>query len=196
MRAYVAAARGAFADAERRATSLLGASDDTAMRAALTLGSVYRQTDRHALARPLDERVLAGSSDPEMRAHARISLAADAVGLGDAAACARHLGAAERLVPTGAWRARVRLDWVRCERALMVDDAAAAVAHARGGLSRSRRARARRHEAKSLLFLGVALRVAGRRGADDALTGARDIARSVGARPIARVATAMLGSRR
>lgn len=203
LRAYIAATRGAFIDAEAGARRLLR-SADVGVAAALTLGSVLRQTDRHALAQPVDSRALRDADTLEERAHALISLAADAVGAGDRQACARRLRAATAVVPAGAWRARVRLCWVQTEHALLCGDAGRAVAAANVALARARRAGARRHEAKSLLFLGVALgeahREQGARSTDLSgvaeLRRARILAREIGAQPIARVASDVLRSQR
>lgn len=190
MRAYLAAAAGSFADAEARARRLLD-DPEVGVAAALTLGSVLRQTARHDLARAIDDDALRRASSAEQRAHALISLAADAVGVTDRTTCARRLRAAGDIVPARAWRARVRLAWVQTEHALLTDDPARAVVCARDALARARRADARRHEAKSLLFLGVALG-----GGQAELRAARALARELGARPIAQVADAVLRARR
>lgn len=195
LRAYIAAARGALADAERQASALIDGDDEIAVDAALTLGSILRQTGRHAGAAVIDAAAIARAGDEPRRAHALISYAADHVGLGDAAACATHLQAAAAL-GVRAWRVRVRHAWVRCEHGLMTADPGTAASAASDALACSRRAHARRHEAKSLLFLGVALRQAGETAAaDGALRGARDLARTLGARPIERVAASVLAGR-
>lgn len=196
VRAYVAAARGAFADAERRARSLARLDDPVAVDAGLTLGSVLRQTARHADARAIDVRALADASPGEQRSHAMTSLAADAVGLSEPEVCARYLGEATDEAPVRAWRARVRLAWVTCEYRLMIGEHGLATDAADDALHRSRRAGARRHEAKSSLFLGVAVRASGRPGADARLEEARDLAAALGARPIERVAVALLRGHR
>ena len=87
LRAYVASARGRFADAERTLTSLRARSSDREIRAkaVVTLGSVLRQTDRHALARTVERDGLTDAPTEELRAHLSIGLAADAVGLGELA---------------------------------------------------------------------------------------------------------------
>jgi hypothetical protein len=53
------------------------------------------------------------------------------------------------------WRHRVRVDWVRCEAALLNDDPSAALGHANAALGAAEAAAAPRHVAKSLLFVGV-----------------------------------------
>jgi len=71
---------------------------------------------------------------------------------------------------------------------LLLDHPAAAVSAARRALARSRTAGARRHEAKSLLFLGVAMLTRGDRQASRVLARAGRLAGSTGAAGIVRVA--------
>jgi len=194
LRAYVAAARGDFQAAERLAEPLARGARDVGIRvsASLTLGSVLRQTGRHRRARAHDLRAARLATTSSARAHALIGLAADAVGVGDAGTCAGRLAEAAGVVPRGDWRARVRLDWVRAEHALLVNRPRAAARAAARALSRSRAAGARRHEAKSSLFLGAALATAGDDGARRPLRDAERLAARLGAVPIARVARELL----
>ncbi|MCA1834462.1 MAG: hypothetical protein ABR548_00915 [Actinomycetota bacterium] len=185
--AYVACAQGRF----RRALVLcesLARSDVAAIRvrAAVTAGSALRQRHLYDEAEAIESRALRNAPSEE-RAHLLIGLAADAVGRGDAGLCARRLGAAHHALRSRDWRARVRLDWVRCEHALLTGDAIRAVRVARAALLRSRRAGARRHQAKSLLFLGVSLRSAGKYGADESLLEALRLAEETQAAPIVTV---------
>jgi len=205
--AYVDAARGDFRRAERsleRLVSEAEASPDTRARAAATLGSVLRQSARHAEAQTIERRAAKTAPTPELRAHLLIGLAADAVGLGDLAAVdAAVKGIGPR--PAGGWRSAVRLRWVRCERELLANRPLAAAGHARRALAISERAGARRHRAKSLLFLGASLAdaaardpshrfaAAWRRESEGALRRARARSLSIGARPIARIAGQLLG---
>jgi tetratricopeptide (TPR) repeat protein len=193
--AYLDTARGRFARAERRARSILGdasADRDARCLAAITLGSVLRQTGRHAEAREIEVSWLRRAAVRELRAHLLIGLAADAVGLGELRSVDRALGRLGAR-PAGGWRAAVRARWVRCERELLAGRPDRAAPHARRALAISERARARRHVAKSHLFLGVALRGAGRyREADAAFRRASDLARKLDARPVASVADALL----
>jgi tetratricopeptide (TPR) repeat protein len=186
----VLCAEGDFGRALAIALPLFRSCDDPVVktRAAVTAGSALRQLRRYDEARSIETAALRAAPARE-RAHVLIGLAADAVGVGDARTCARRLSEAARALPARDWRARVRLDWVRCERALLTGDAVAAVAFARSALRRSLRAGAVRHEAKSLLFLGVSLRTAAR--GDEgrrALRKAEQRARSCGATHLARVA--------
>ena len=192
--AYVAAARGDFPAAEYLAEPLARRARDPEIRvaASLTLGSVLRQTGRHRLARAHDLRAARLATTPAARAHAFIGLAADSVGLGDAGGCARRLAEAAAVVPRGDWRARVRLDWVRAEHALLTGRPRIAARAAARALERSKTAGARRHEAKSSLFLGAALAAAGDPGCRKALRDAERVAKRVGATPIARVARELL----
>lgn len=202
LRAYLAAAAGEFTGAERLARGVLSRRADpaTRARAAVTLGSVLRQTGRHAEAREVERRALRTAPGSEHRAHLLIGIAADAVGLGDLRAVDRSL--ARVSVPPGCWRASIRLQWVRCERELLAGRPRAAAAHARRALAISVRRDARRHEAKSLLFIGASLTDVAASGrapdraateAGRALRKARTVASRIGARPIAEVAGALLG---
>jgi hypothetical protein len=195
LRAYVAAARGEFAAAERLARSVRsshGADRAVRARAAITLGSVLRQTNRHADARVVDRTALRSARDAATRAHLLIGLAADAVGLGDLAAVDRAIARIGPR-PAGGWRVAVRLRWVRCERELLAGRPIAAARHARSAVRRARSAGAIRHEAKSELFLGAALAGLEPASSARALRRARALASRVGARPVADVADALLG---
>lgn len=206
LRAYLFAATGEFGRAERAARRVLQPTDDRALeaRAAATLGSILRQTGRHAEARAIESAALRRAPTRELRAHLLIGLAADAVGLGDLAAVDRALGRAVA-ARSRAWRVTVRLCWVRCERELLAGRPAVAVRWARSALAVSEKADAQRHIAKSLLFLGAASRAAalGRSGtparrawleARRSLRRARSIASRIGAVPIEHVAGDLLGS--
>ena len=207
VRSYLFAAEGSFARAERLARSALAAAADPALeaRAAVTLGSILRQTARHAEARDVETRALRHVSDEEYRAHLRIGLAADHVGLADLRGADRQLGRVAVRRDLG-WRVAVRLRWVRCERELLAGEPARAVAWARRARAISRSAGAMRHEAKSLLFVGAAAMEAavGASGArrrkaleeaDRSLRRARSVAARIGARPIERVAGELLRRR-
>ena len=167
-----------------------------ASRALVTGASALRQTGRHAAAFPLDEGALRLAPDDACRAHALIGLAADAVGLGRERQCADRIDEAASLAPTGDWRVRVRLAWVRCEHALLANRPRKATTHARDALERSKSSKARRHESKSQLFLAFALREAGDDSWKLSLRKARDIAIKIGAEPIVAVADAHLPPRR
>lgn len=196
VRAYLETARGRFARAEARCRSLVeGASSPSVRsRAGITLGSVLRQTARHEQAAAADAEALRVAPSRSLEAHALIGLAADAVGVFDARRCGRRLAQASRIAPSRDWRCAVRLDWVRAERALLIGNIADAIRSSRAALKRSRRAGAARHEAKSLLFLGAALRDAGDVEAAVSLVEARRIARRIGARPIVDAAEGLLAT--
>lgn len=199
IRAYVACARGEFARAERLSRELARSREPALRaRAAITLGSVLRQTGRHAAGRVADERALGaaaavpGRSGAALRAHALVGLAADAVGLGEAARCARLLARAASAAPRRDWRVAVRLAWVRAEHALLTARPRAAAAHARRALARSREAGAARHEAKSWLFLAAALRDARDPAWRAPARRAATIAARIGARPVEAAARGLL----
>ena len=206
LRAYLLAATGKFGRAERAVRGALEDANDPEIeaRSAVTLGSILRQTGRHAQARTIESAALRRATTRELRAHLLIGLAADAVGLGDLAAVDRGLA---RVVAERArgWRVNVRLRWVRCERELLAGRPAAAARWARSALAAAEKAGAQRHIAKSLLFLGAATRAlalgesgarARRAGleAGRSLRRARSIASRIGARPVERVARDLLGT--
>ena len=135
--------------------------------AASCLASHLRQLGRHAEAEPLDRLALGAATDAEARADALIGLVADAVGRHELALARQRLETAtERIVAVttdhGAWRARVRLEWVAAETALLAGEPCRAVEFGRSAQRISRTARACRHTVKSTLVLGVALDAAGR----------------------------------
>jgi hypothetical protein len=201
VRAYILTAAGDFRRAEAIARPLLSVDDaEVTSRAAATLGSVLRQTGRHAEARTVERSAIRRAPTAELRGHLRIGLVADAVGLGRLPAVDRALA---QIGSVRGWRARVRLEWVRCERELLAGRAGLAAGHARRAHRLAAKAGARRHEAKSLLFLGVALRreatglegapaLAAAREAERSLRRARAAAERLGAAPLAGVATALL----
>jgi len=167
--------------------------------AAATAASIHRQLGRHAVATPLDRAGLgaapAGPPGRDARLDCLVGLAADAVGAGDAVTAGTWLGAAAReLDARGAadWRPRCRVDWVRVEIGLLTSDPGAAAASADAALRTARHAAAPRHEAKSLLFLGVALAVADDPAAVGTLHRAAALATELGAVPLVWPASAML----
>lgn len=161
--------------------------------AAATAASVHRQLADHASGQQLDTLGLAvADGDPWATFDCRLGLAADAVGLKDAAAAGSALARADSLVEPGPtwWRARVRLAWVRAELALLRGAAGEAVRAGADAVDAARDAGAPRHFAKGLLFLGVAQAAAGPaydgRAAEAVatLTRAAGVAARLGARPL------------
>ncbi|MGH2727067.1 MAG: hypothetical protein ACRDKS_08835, partial [Actinomycetota bacterium] len=71
LRAYLRTATGSFARAESAARTVLARTADPRLRArsAITLGSVLRQTGRHAEARRIEAGALRGTLISELRAH-------------------------------------------------------------------------------------------------------------------------------
>lgn len=131
-------------------------------------GRIVRELGLHGAAEALELPALLGAEDPVDVAMLRISLAADAVGLGDASRAVRRLAAARRAVDAlpdtpRAARQRLRLGWVSTEVALVTGHAPSL-----GGTPRwDESARAPLlppdlawgsafHRAKALLFAGVA----------------------------------------
>lgn len=147
-----------------------------AAHAAVTRASHLRQVGGHRAARRHDARGLRLAAaacaarpvppDPDgtdplaARIDALVGLAADAVGLGDAATAARLLDAAAA-IGHPAWRLRVRMNWVRAEWALLTGRAGAGVGPAEEALVAAAAAGAVRHVLKSRIVLAVTRAVAG-----------------------------------
>jgi tetratricopeptide (TPR) repeat protein len=169
--------------------------------AASTAASVHRQLGRHAAARELDEQAeaLATSAGGAAEAlfDARLGLAADAVGLGDAQTAKARLDQATALLEGRSdwWRQRVRVLWVRAEVALLTGDPAAAVKAAETAVTLAEGSGAPRHVAKSLLFLGVA-QVQGGDPTEAAVTlrRAATLSESLGCLPLVWPSRAVLGA--
>mgnify|MGYP000844777348 CR=1 FL=1 len=127
-------------------------------------GSLLRQIGVHDLALLADRQAMSAAATPGAAIEALTGLSADAVGLQDAASAASTLAQAGSLLervsadpvtaPTW-WRHRVRVEWVRCEVALLQERAGEAADHAALALAAAEAATAPRHVAKSLLFTGV-----------------------------------------
>ena len=165
--------------------------------AAATVGSVHRQLGRHAAARESDLRGLAlTDGSGEAAFDCRLGLAADAVGLGDAAGARNELDEAAALLPGHDewWRQRVRLDWVRAEIAMLEGDPVTAIDAAETAVAGAEQARAPRHIAKGLLFLGVAQLQAGSGDAAATLRRAATLAEGLGTLPLVWPARSLLGA--
>ena len=194
MLAFIANALGHFEQALSIATPLAARARDRRVKvaASLTAGSALRQLDRHADAEPHDRRALRLATTNVEKAHALASLVADAV-LTDRRRTERRLTQARALRVTDP-RAQIRLLWVDAEANLVLGRSKAAVRDSERALALSRRAGFRRHEAKSLLFLGVALHAAGYPGkAKTRLVSARRMAARIGAVPVEEAASTVLG---
>lgn len=162
-RAWLLTAAGRYGDAlvaigeTMEGTPVLQASGH------MTRAMLYRQVSLHQRAEDADAEALAILSrtrtrSPSVRAAIRVGQVADAVGLGcdDGVLARRVKVAAGAVTSAGSWRQQVRLTWVRGEVAMVRESyrdaanafgAGAKIAHDQG---------ARRHEAKSLIFLAAA----------------------------------------
>lgn len=127
--------------------------------------SLLRQLGCHDLARQADSKAMSKASTAGSAMEAMTGLAADAVGLNvpdEAVASIERAGELlEQMLNTGGteaawWRHHIRVEWVRCEIALMQSRFDEAAAHAGRALELAETANAPRHVAKSLLFLAVA----------------------------------------
>jgi hypothetical protein len=92
------------------------------------------------------------------------------------------------------WRQRVRLDWVRAEVALLGDDPTAAQEAAAEAIDRAELARAPRHVAKGLLFLGVSQAHLGSSDTVTTLRRAATLAEQLGTTPLIWQARALVGA--
>lgn len=184
--AAIAAACGDFRTALDRGAEAFS-YPRTRARAAVTIGSVFRQQGAFGRSEAIDEAALALADTDEDRAHLLISHAADAVGGPDPARCFRRLTLAVSICERPTPRLEVRHAWVATEYAILTGDPRAAVGHAERALVRSDGMP--RHLAKSSLFLGIAARLSGDLPrAASVLEDAIGSADAVGARPVAEVA--------
>lgn len=154
-----------------------------------TVGSLLRQLGRHADAAVRDARALAlAGAEPldPVAFDARLGLAADAVGAGDADAATAELTTAEAILEQHPewWRQRVRHGWVVAEVALLRERPDVAVSATTASLAIAEESGAPRHVAKSLLFLGVSLVQTGDPAALEHLRRAASLAESLGALPL------------
>jgi hypothetical protein len=168
--------------------------------AAATVASVHRQLGRHTTAWDFDALGLtAADAIPgldEAVFDCRLGLAADAVGLGEGDIAATELGVAAGIVEAHPdwWRQRVRLDWVRAEIALLEENPAAAQEAASEAIDRAELAKAPRHVAKGLLFLGVAQAQSGSPDTLTTLRRAATLAEQLGTTPLIWPARALIGA--
>jgi tetratricopeptide (TPR) repeat protein len=153
---------GRYGEALSVADSIESATPEYSMARSLR-ASLLRQLGCHDLALVADREAMATAATPGAAVEALTGLAADAVGMNEASTAATMLGQATSLLdrvttdparPTW-WRHRVRVDWVRCEVALLQSQYEDAVEHAARALQQAEAANAPRHIAKSLLFLAV-----------------------------------------
>jgi tetratricopeptide (TPR) repeat protein len=163
-----------------------------------TIASVHRQLGRHQVARDADRTALDLSDGTgEAAFDAELGLAADAVGLEDLDEAVERATRAERLVPERAdewWRQRVRLGWVQADISLLEGRSAEAAAVAAAAVDRAEDARAPRHVAKSLLYLGLAQVSGDDPEAAQTLRRAATLAESLGCIPLVWPSRALLGA--
>lgn len=167
---------------------------------AATVASVHRQLGRHTTAWDFDALGLtAADAIPgldEAVFDCRLGLASDAVGLGERDIANTELGVAAQIADAHPdwWRQRVRLDWVRAEIALLDEDPQGAQEAAGEAIDRAELARAPRHVAKGLLFLGVAQAQSGAPETLTTLRRAATLAEQLGTTPLIWPARALVGA--
>ena len=163
-----------------------------------TIASVHRQLGRHAVARDADQAALdLTDGDGEAAFDAQLGLAADAVGLDDLDEAIERATLAQQLIPDRAdewWRQRVRLGWVQADIALLEGRAGEAAQVAASAVDRAENARAPRHVAKGLLYLGLAQLSGDDADAVQTLRRAATLAESLGTIPLIWPARALLGA--
>lgn len=192
-RGWVLAAMGAYGES-LRALDLValdlaadsGAEADQQALARGTRASIYRQLALHELAERESRAALAGTADPSIRASLLVGHVADALGLGQSELWQPRVDAATIAVKAhGDWRQQVRLAWVTGETAMYRGDPGAAAPYFAEAIIRAGERSARRHEAKSHLFLAAAHAATGNRVAAAAhAQAALALARLCGARPL------------
>ncbi|CAN5381528.1 hypothetical protein BH23ACT9_BH23ACT9_30000 [soil metagenome] len=169
-RAWILTAVGRYDDALGACAEAMQGGPLLQASALMTEGMLYRQISLHERAEEVDARALellqtAKLRTPAVRAGIRIGQVADAVGMGaDESLLSRRLRlAASAATAAGSWRQGVRLTWVKGEvymvrgafaQASRVFAAGAKVASDQG---------ARRHHAKSLIFLAASRAASGDR---------------------------------
>ena len=163
-----------------------------------TIASVHRQLGRHAVAREADLTALdLSAAEGEAGFDAQLGLAADAVGLEDLDEAIERATLAQQLIPERSdewWRQRVRLGWVQADIALLEGRAAQAAVAASQAVDRAEEARAPRHVAKGLLYLGLAQLSGDDPEAVATLRRAATLAESLGTVPLIWPARALLGA--
>ena len=166
-----------------------------------TIASVHRQLGRHPVARDADLAALALTDGTgEAAFDALLGLAADAVGLDDLDEAVERATAAQALIPDRTdewWRQRVRLGWVQADIALLEGRPVEAAAAAQTAVDRAEDARAPRHVAKGLLYLGIAQVSGATDDQDEAahtLRRAATLAESLGTVPLVWASRALLGA--
>lgn len=191
-RGWVLAAMGRFGEALTVLEAAMSGPERA--RALGTRASVYRQLALHELAERDDDAGLAATEDAEEGAGLLVGKVADALGLGLRDEWRpRLLVAAEAVAAGGDWRQRVRLAWVTGETAMYEGDPARAAPSFAEAVARSTDRGARRHEAKSHLFLGAAHAALGNSAAAAGhADAARSLARDCGAEPLVWAAALVL----
>ena len=155
--------------------------------AACTLASIHRQVGKFAEARAYDDwagSVAAG--DPRVAFEAMLGSAADSVGMGDREGATSKVAQARAMCSENPswWRERIRLGWVQCEVALILDRAAEAIPPLTRSVQEAEQVGAPRHVAKSLLFLAAAMQAVADPAALSVMGRAAMLAESLGAWPL------------
>lgn len=167
-------------NAEPRTRHIAGA-------AAATLASIHRQVGKFAEARAFDDwAATVAASDPRVAFEAVLGSAADCVGVGDREGATVQVAQARAMCSENPswWRERIRLGWVQCEVALILDRAAEAIAPLTRSVQEAEQVGAPRHVAKSLLFLSAAMHTVGDPAALSVMGRAALLAESLGAWPL------------
>lgn len=201
LRAVALGAAGRYGQA-LEVVDRIGEQDPEFSMARSLRASLLRQLGAHDVALVADQQALASAKTPGAAIEAMTGLAADAVGLQDAATASSNLAKATSLLdrvgaasPDIWWRHRVRSQWVACEVALLQSQSRAALTDAQAALQLAEAANAPRHVAKSLLFVAVSqIETGDREGAKPHLRRCLTLSTPMGYLAVAWPAHAVLGA--
>jgi tetratricopeptide (TPR) repeat protein len=191
-RAWLHTAAGRYGEALAECALAREGSPVLVASALMTEAMLYRQVSLHDRAEAADAEALATLRRARVRcapvrAAIRVGQVADAVGLGaeSRVLSGRLQVAASAVTAAGSWRQGVRLTWVRGE-VLMVGGAYTRAARVfAGGAKVASDQGARRHHAKSLIFLAAARAASGDRAEARRLAGrGLQLAARCGAAPL------------
>lgn len=162
-RAWLLTAMGRYGEALAACEAALEGPPVVRASSRMAEGMLYRQVSLHDRAEEADAlalEVLASTRtrSPSVRAAIRVGQVADAVGLevDDATLSRRLKVAAAAVTAAGSWRQKVRLTWVRGEVHMLRGAPRQAARSFGQGARIAGDQGARRHEAKSLIFLAAA----------------------------------------
>lgn len=169
-RAWLLTALGTYGEALEHCDAAMDGPPTLQSCSLMTRAMLYRQVALHTLAEEADHQALdtmrrAQVRSAVLRAAIRVGQVADAVGLVlDQTVLSRRLRvAAAAVTASGSWRQGVRLTWVRGEVLMLGGSHGGAARSFAEGARVASEQGARRHHAKSLIFLAASRAAEGRR---------------------------------